>query len=161
MARVSPVAWTPFLDGSCFGALTLIDVNQASPDNEPHWTKRWVWPAITFVLGGILSPLLLDASESAKMHFLGIEVSMTDERSVGVVGRDGGLVAPYQVTETGKGKCKAGSLVMGYKANAFRCGVDVQGNSYVADPCFAMDDGRAAACITGPWDHAGVCPRSG
>jgi hypothetical protein len=128
-------------------------VDARAQDAKPHWARRWVWPALTFVIGGVLSPLLVDAYSGIKAHFVGRQVTVTDERSIGVVGRDGQLVAPYTVNETGTGQCEPYSLVMGPKSNSFRCGVSIKHRPYVADPCFAMSGGRAAACIAGPWDH--------
>jgi hypothetical protein len=78
-------------------------------------------------------------------------LTATDVRSVAVVGGLGGeLLDPYHVTSSRPGECSVSSIVIPEDPNAYRCSF---GNK-LADPCFAMKQGSAAACIVGPWDHS-------
>lgn len=122
-----------------------------SADRHRGWASKWVWPALTFVIGGFASPVLVDIYEASKARIEGEPVTVTDRSILSVVNREGDLNPQFRVAarETGGG-CEPYSLALYHNPNAHRCG---WGN-VVADPCFAMDEGRKVACVVDPWDPA-------
>jgi len=76
----------------------------------------------------------------------------TAERQVNPVDYNGNLRPGYQITETVDGGCALPSSAIYENENAYRCFFD----SWVADPCFAFEDGKAVYCIPEPWKPEGV-----
>jgi hypothetical protein len=64
----------------------------------------------------------------------------------------GELRAGYTVTETHSGSCDGGSARLYGNVNAYRCTFD----KYIADPCFALEDGASVYCFGDPWSTEGV-----
>lgn len=101
-----------------------------------------------FVAGAIASPALTDFYEWAKVQALGREITATEKRQLNVIDYDGSLREGYEVGEVAKGDCLAGSIFLGSNPNAYRCSY----NSFVADPCLAIERGMAVVCFpAGPW----------
>lgn len=106
-----------------------------------------------FVAGAVASPALEDSYEWVRGLISGRTVSGTQIRQINVVGRDGTLASDYKVEKIVKGTCAPGSIDE-FNPNGYRCVFkDEGGTSFVVDPCFAINEGAAVACVTAPWDR--------
>src|SRR5690606_23114543 len=96
------------------------------------------------------------SSASSPTPSLPPAVVKTEVRQLSVVDYNGMLRDGYLVDEVVSGECGGSSEALPDNPNAYRCFFADSSGSFVADPCFAFDDGKSVYCTEGPWELKGI-----